>query len=97
MNAIIKLNVPEFQIGQEVSIYFPDTMMQKGIVEKDRTGYWETWDETVEVFSFTFDTYKEDIQHCKCSECGKEIIPEESICFKYCPFCGTKMDDSRPQ
>jgi DNA-directed RNA polymerase subunit RPC12/RpoP len=33
MKAIIELDVPEFQIGQEVSIYFKDTMMIKGIVQ----------------------------------------------------------------
>ena len=33
MKAIIKLDVPEYQIGQEVSIYFKDTMSKKGICE----------------------------------------------------------------
>ena len=32
--AIIEIDVPEFQIGQEVSIYFKDTMMIKGIVRE---------------------------------------------------------------
>lgn len=35
MKAIIRLDVPDWQIGQEVSIYFPDTMSVKGIVELD--------------------------------------------------------------
>lgn len=35
MKTIIKLDVPEYQIGQEVSIYFKDTMMIKGVVEKE--------------------------------------------------------------
>lgn len=34
MKAIIEVDVPEFQIGQEVSIYFKDTMMIKGIVQE---------------------------------------------------------------
>lgn len=33
MKAIIKLDVPEWQIGKEVSIYFPDTMMKHAICE----------------------------------------------------------------
>ena len=33
MKAVIKLDVPEWQIGTEVSVYFKDTMMQKGICE----------------------------------------------------------------
>ena len=35
MKAIIKLDIPDYQIGQEVSIYFKDTMMIKGVVEKE--------------------------------------------------------------
>jgi hypothetical protein len=34
MKAIIKLDVPDYQIGQEVHIYFKDTMMVKGICEE---------------------------------------------------------------
>ena len=35
MKAIIKLDIPDFQIGQKVNIYFPDTMMIRGVVEKE--------------------------------------------------------------
>ena len=28
MKAIIKLDVPEWQIGQDVAVYFPDTMLK---------------------------------------------------------------------
>ena len=35
MKAIIRIDVPEFQIGQEVSVYFKDTMMVNGICEND--------------------------------------------------------------
>ena len=34
MKAIIRLEVPEFQIGKEVSCYFEDTMSVNGICEK---------------------------------------------------------------
>lgn len=34
MKAIIEVDVPKFQIGQEVSIYFKDTMMIKGVVQE---------------------------------------------------------------
>lgn len=33
MKAIIKLDVPEWQIGQEVTIHFPDTMVKRGKCE----------------------------------------------------------------
>ena len=36
VDAIIKVKVPEWQIGEEVSIYFKDTMYIKGICEKDK-------------------------------------------------------------
>lgn len=35
MKAVIKLDVPEWQIGKQVVIYFPDTMMKKAICEAD--------------------------------------------------------------
>lgn len=34
MRAIIEVDVPDYQIGQEASIYFKDTMMIKGIVQE---------------------------------------------------------------
>lgn len=33
--AIIRLDVPDFQIGQKVSVFFQDTMLKKGICEPD--------------------------------------------------------------
>lgn len=33
MEAIIKLDVPEWQIGTQVSVYFKDTMFKKGVCE----------------------------------------------------------------
>ena len=31
MKAMIEVDVPEFQIGQEASVYFKDTMCVKGV------------------------------------------------------------------
>lgn len=42
MKAIIEVDVPDYQIGQEVSIYFKDTMMKKGIVQEPKTGHWDS-------------------------------------------------------
>lgn len=36
MKAVIKLDVPEWQIGSEVTVYFKDTMIEKGICEKEQ-------------------------------------------------------------
>lgn len=38
MKAIIKLDVPEWQIGQEVRIYFPDTMVKYAKCEAVKPG-----------------------------------------------------------
>ena len=83
MKAIIKLDVPDYQIGQEVSIYFKDTMMVKGVVENN-TGEWvqdgEIWEENY-----------------KCSKCGKpmrKILVEKTIIghwSDFCPECGADM------
>lgn len=37
MKAVIEVDVPEYQIGQEVSVYFKDTMCIKGVCQKDDT------------------------------------------------------------
>jgi len=81
MKTIIKLDVPEYQIGQEVSIYFKDTMMIKGVVQKPKTGHWKR---------ISIDKY---VQHAmayyKCSVCDKDIIGTHN----YCPNCGAKMSE----
>ena len=33
MNAVIYLDVPDWQIGQDVTVYFPDTMAKRGKCE----------------------------------------------------------------
>ena len=35
MKAVIKLDLPEYQIGEEVNLYFHDSMMTKGIAEAE--------------------------------------------------------------
>ena len=35
MKSVIKLDVQDYQIGQEVTVYFKDTMMKKGIAEAE--------------------------------------------------------------
>lgn len=43
MKAIIKLDVPEWQIGEEVFVYFPDTMCRKAICELDTSAKTPIW------------------------------------------------------
>jgi hypothetical protein len=66
MKAIIEVDVPDFQIGQEVSIYFKDTMMIKGVVQEPKTGHWIR--------------YKENCCYNKCSICENEHCKESNYC-----------------
>lgn len=84
MKAIIQIDVPDYQIGQEVSIYFKDTMMIKGIVQEPKTGHW------IEKDGFDGDVYYD------CSECGESWITIEGTpwdnAWNYCPNCGARME-----
>ena len=79
MNAIIRLNIPDYQIGEEVSIYFKDTMMIKGVVEKNE-GKWipmfDRWGDIVTT-----------VCGYECSKCGEWNADND----KFCPNCGAKM------
>lgn len=78
MKAIIKIDVPGYQIGQEVSIYFKDTMNVKGICEAERTGHWIK----AKPWMLDYTSYK-----WECSECEKS----ERFRHNYCPSCGCRM------
>lgn len=40
MQAIIKIDIPEYQIRQPVDIYFPDSMHANGIVREEPKAKW---------------------------------------------------------
>lgn len=75
MKAIIKLDVPDWQIGQPISVYFPDTMLKKGICEaapdtspKKKYGTWVCGNCGFEVHR--------NWMHCH--RCGQELnFPKE--------------------
>ena len=76
MKAVIRLDVPDFQIGQPVTVYFKDTMQKKGYCEPDREipvkpdtegGYPSWW--------------------YVCGECHGPIDYKEEICR----HCGVKV------
>ena len=87
MKAIIRIDVPEYQIGQEVSCYFKDTMNVKGICEAERTGHWYKWYEEIK----RDDKCTDYIPHCKCSECNKEYDAHIIQFINFCPNCGADM------
>lgn len=53
MKAVINLDVPEWQIGQPVSVYFPDTMQKRGVCEllKEQEAKLLTFDEVKRHYS----------------------------------------------
>ena len=85
MKAIIRVNVPDWQIGQEVSLYFPDTMTIKGTCEKEKTGTWLTQSEFCDKMGIRPSGL---IDFFWCSECNRP----SNFKSQYCPDCGTKME-----
>lgn len=78
--AVIRLDVPDWQIGSEVSVYFKDTMLKKGTCERyedeHRHGNWEPiWSGNV-------------AESVRCSVCWKV---SKSPFGHYCRWCGAEM------
>ena len=78
MKAVIKLDVPDWQIGQDVTVYFPDTMMQHAKCELLKE------QEAVEPYSINAEkTYG------ICPKCGKIIFRYGNVEENhYCGVCG---------
>lgn len=66
MMAVIYLDVPDWQIGQEVSVYFPDTMMKKAVCGAAQI-------ETVPILS--------DDGRLYCDACGYEVYNGDNACW----------------
>lgn len=97
MDAIIRLDVPDWQIGQEVKIYFPDTMCKTGVCEALRPkGKW-IWEEE---WLPSNTAHPAECQYAGwvCNQCHEfptdddkwEEIDEKPQ-FEYCPKCGADM------
>lgn len=77
MKAIIRLNVPEWQIGQKVKVCFPDTMCLKGTCELEQPkGKW-----------IIHNDYNENCRY-GCDQCGNLTNRNSS----FCPDCGARME-----
>jgi len=81
MKAVIELDVPEWQIGQDVSVYFPDTMLKHGKCELLKE------QEAVEPISYHYDgtIFKYECRKCRtkvfkgdlfCRHCGRPVLWE---------------------
>lgn len=36
-----------------------------------------------------------DILHLRCTTCGKTVMVDDTICYKYCPHCGDRTDKGK--
>jgi len=98
MRAIIEIDVPDYQIGQEVSIYFKDTMMIKGIVQEPKTirglhlsQKYRDWlfIQEPKAGHWIANAPQYDMLNPQyiCSECGNA----HTRTTPYCEMCGAKM------
>ncbi|MBO7662411.1 MAG: hypothetical protein J6U01_03485 [Clostridia bacterium] len=77
MKAVIHLDVPEWQIGQEVTVYFPDTMQKNGTCEQECKG-------CSTVFDVAYKAGKESIVRCKdCKYWSAERINDFNKCRRW--------------
>lgn len=83
MKAVIKLDVPDWQIGQPVTIYFPDTMMKHGKCELLKEH------EAVEPkTTITYNGFRYDY----CGACNR-LLPtaQDFEKARFCPHCGREV------
>ena len=80
VRAVIKLEVPEYQIGQPVTIYFKDTMQKFGICDKEQ--------ESVEPIK---PLDKDDDYTFMCSNCKGELFCGDILRDNFCPTCGRSV------
>lgn len=77
MKAVIKLDVPEWQIGEEVQVFFPDSMCKRGVCEvQTDTAHWNC-----------LDNYGGQVNGFECSKC-KMPSKEDT---EFCSSCGRWM------
>lgn len=83
VDAIIRVRVPKWQIGEEVSVHFPDTMMKRGKCEITSKGKWE----------YVQYDGNADIGNWHCSECGRIVLTKtgKKPYYNFCPNCGADM------
>lgn len=92
MKALIEIDVPEWQIGQEVTIYFPDSMCKKGVckaaisydrVTREVVG---TKDDVKGLYKVMLEDYMNTKTNTWCLTCEyfkANTMPYENICKKY--------------
>lgn len=75
MKAIVRLDVPDYQIGQEVHVYFKDSMTDKGICEEEKVGHWELLSNELYMCSECYAKWTMKLNYCP--NCGARMESEE--------------------
>ena len=75
IKAVIELDVPEWQIGQPVTVYFKDTMCKRGVCEAASDD---------EVFDKQWNKMHVSWQ---CTRCFQTVKRDD----KFCNYCGAKL------
>ena len=70
--AIIKLDVPDWQIGQDVTVYFPDTMMKKGECEAEYSD--GCWIKHLDKYVCSFCHIRSQQASPYCAWCGTKML-----------------------
>ena len=78
MKAVIRLDVPNWQIGQAVHVFFKDTMEKNGVCESE-----EPVKPKVEKALLDFESW-----HYVCGECKKPIDIQDN----FCRHCGKPVE-----
>lgn len=89
VDAVIRLRVPKWQVGQEAFVYFADTMSVHATCEEPKKGKWMP--------------HPTEADWDVCTACGCGTMrrthgydngafwdAEES--YSYCPWCGARME-----
>lgn len=83
MKAVIKLDVPEWQIGQDVSVYFPDTMLKHGKCEPLKEQEPILLENQHKPYGISTNANSPWIS--RCPKCGKKVEGKQT---RFCKYCG---------
>ena len=84
VDAIIRVRVPKWQIGQEANIFFPDSMNTKGKCEEVKEGEWIIHENEpfIGYLGVKIPMFECSNPYC----CGYSLQRTN-----YCPHCGCKI------
>ena len=98
MNAVIYLDVPDWQIGQDVTVYFPDTMAKRGKCEllKEQDEWLHKKQHDIDRLCNEISEWKHKFHDKSLKEQEAVVHPEPSCEMTYitdccCDLCGVQL------